>query len=270
MHQFREAVWGILDQLGLGAESIAPAEIQGVANETWICGRWVVRVSKDPEYLEDLFTESVAVPAAMAAGVPTPRPLHFCLEPTDGRPPFSVLERVEAVPLSSRTQLADPERFFSALGSALRTTHSISAVADPGGYLDESWTLSADELRADARRLGLMAEIEPLLQHAAARPSVFVHQDLHADNLLVDDQERPVLIDWGDAGFGDPAVDFRFIPAQFVGAALSGYGSGDSLLRVRIKLHVFEHFASQQSGRKHYGNYGESDFESLLRLLASN
>ncbi len=268
MHQFREAVWGILDQLGLGAESIAPAEIQGVANETWLCGRWVVRISKDPEYLEDLFTESVAVPAAMAAGVPTPRPVHFCLKPTDGRPPFSVFERVQAVPLSSRTQLADPERFFSALGSALRTTHAIRSVADPGGYLDESWTLSAEELRADARRLGLLAEVEPLLRAATADPSVFVHQDLHADNLLVDERERPVLIDWGDAGFGDPAVDFRFIPAQYIGAALRGYGPVNPDLEARIKLHVFEQFARKSTRREDYGPLGESEFEALVGLLA--
>ncbi|MFZ4508446.1 MAG: phosphotransferase, partial [Fimbriimonas sp.] len=90
----------ILDSLGLSATEIVAATPQGIANQTWLCGEWVVRISKDPEYLEDLLTESVAAPAAVASGVRTPVPVHFCLQGQGSIPPFSVWQRVAGQTLS--------------------------------------------------------------------------------------------------------------------------------------------------------------------------
>jgi aminoglycoside phosphotransferase (APT) family kinase protein len=37
------------------------------------------------------------------------------------------------------------------------------------------------------------------------------------------------LIDWGDAGWGDPTLDFATIPIELITTAIEGYGGADRL-----------------------------------------
>lgn len=257
----------ILENLGLESSEFVPAEPQGIANETWLCGDWVVRISKDPEYLEDLFTESVAAPVAFRAGVRSAEPLHFSLSPTGEIPPFSVYQRVQGRPLSRAVELAQAPRFFRAYGAELRKVHSIREVDDPKGYLDEPWELEAESLLRSAEDFGLKREVERLLPSLESLGRAFVHQDLHADNVLVDEEGLPVFLDWGDAGFGDPAADFRYLPAEYLPVVLEGYGVSDQALINRIRLHIFDQHVYCQKMARTYGRYGESSRESLSALL---
>ena len=51
-----------------------------------------------------------------------------------------------------------------------------------------------------------------------------IHDDVHAMNIMCSSSgELLALIDWGDAGWGDPALDFAAIPFDDVPSALEGY-----------------------------------------------
>ena len=257
----------ILDFLGLKADQFVLAEPQGVANDTWLCGYWVVRISKDAEYLEDLFTESVAAPAAFLAGVRSAEPIHFQMESLGDIPPFSVYRRVAGSPLSRVGEMKDPHAFFRAYGVELRKVHGIKEVEDPHQYLDEAWELEPESLLEAAAGFGLRDEVSRLLEYVQFDQARFVHQDLHADNVLVDEMGMPVFLDWGDAGFGDPAADFRYLPAAFLQVVLEGYVDSAPDLVSRIKLHIFDQYVYCQKMERSYGRFGETDLVLLRALL---
>ncbi|GAB4123526.1 MAG: hypothetical protein Fur0036_09620 [Fimbriimonadaceae bacterium] len=259
----------ILRQVGVSAKDAVLATPQGVANETWLCGDWVLRISKDPEYLEDLHTESVAVPVAVGAGLPTPDLLHISLCPVGDTPPFSVYHRVHGQPLSGTGQLRNPAEFFRAYGAALRQMHSITEVADPQGYLDPPWELEIESLAAAAQPLGLREVVRALAERAGKAPRVFVHQDLHADNVLVDQAERPVFIDWGDAGLGDPAADFRYLAPCHLPWVREGYGEITPELEARIRLHVLDQYLYAQAHQRSYGPLADASEAEVVAFLRS-
>jgi thiamine kinase-like enzyme len=63
------------------------------------------------------------------------------------------------------------------------------------------------------------------------RPSVsdcqrrcFLHNDIHGMNVLCSPQGSLLsIIDWGDAGWGDPATEFTWMPLEAVPPTLAGY-----------------------------------------------
>jgi aminoglycoside phosphotransferase (APT) family kinase protein len=68
-----------------------------------------------------------------------------------------------------------------------------------------------------------------------------VHDDVKPDNVMVDRHGRVHLIDWGDAGFGDPAHDFQSLPMTSIDGALRGYRATrheDPTLEARIVRRV--------------------------------
>ncbi len=259
----------ILRQVGVGAKEAVLATPQGVANETWLCGDWVLRISKDPEYLEDLHTESVAVPVAVEADLPTPDFLHISLCPTGDTPPFSVYHRVLGRPLSHTAHLADPAAFFRAYGAALRRMHHITEVPDRYGELDPAWDLDLEALAAAAQPLGLREMVMALAERAGTAPRVFVHQDLHADNVLVDGDERPVFIDWGDAGLGDPAADFRYLAPRHLPWVREGYGALEPELEARIRLHVLDQYLYAQRHQRSYGPLADASESEVVAFVRS-
>lgn len=58
---------------------------------------------------------------------------------------------------------------------------------------------------------------------------------------MIDSSGRVQLIDWGDAGFGDPAYDFQSLPMRSIEMVLRGYRgirSDDPTLEARIVRRV--------------------------------
>ncbi len=64
---------------------------------------------------------------------------------------------------------------------------------------------------------------------ASGHERCFVHNDLHAMNVMCRPREASLsaLIDWGDAGWGDPVLDFAAVPVEMMAAALEGYGTAN-------------------------------------------
>ncbi|MCP4423523.1 MAG: aminoglycoside phosphotransferase family protein [Chloroflexi bacterium] len=227
----------ILDACGLKGPW-EPLNATGVANRIYATKDVVIRVANGhQEALKDARTESIAAPAAYAAGVLTPRLLVF----DDSRKllagPYSVWERVhgETLGLLSLDPLAMAHTWRQ-VGYQMALLHvQVKQFDDPMNYLHEpTRNLNLESLLEQLTFAGrisakLTKEIARLIKelHTAVLEEAkicFLHSDVHAMNIMcTQDDELLALIDWGDAGWGDPTFDFRQVPLLAFSSVLAGY-----------------------------------------------
>ena len=215
----------------------------GLANRIYATDGVVLRVATDhPEAVPDARTESVAAPAAHCAGIRTPRLLAFDDSRTLVNRPLSIWERVGGETLgNARLDGRQQERAWHEVGQEVAKLHSrVTTCPDPRGYLDTPgyelnlWPTVARLVDSRAASPSLAREIEGLLDRlaphvmASGHERCFVHNDLHAMNVMCQPGgELSALIDWGDAGWGDPVLDFAAVPLEMMSAALEGYGTAN-------------------------------------------
>lgn len=216
---------------GVGDDEIERLASTGVINSIWALGHhWVLRVPKMvDEGVSDTRTESVAVPVAHAAGVRTPALVAFdeSGEIVDGL--YTIYERVHGVTLD----VAASPAVLHDLGVQLAQLHrDVTSCPDPKGWLDEAgrYEDASGLLQAappEARWLEeVLARLEPVITTTAVGElRRFVHNDVQPTNVLVTAADEAVLVDWGDAGWGDPVEDFRTLPPQWLPTVLAGYRS---------------------------------------------
>ncbi len=215
-----------------------PLPATGVANRIYATRDVVLRVATDhPDAVPDARTESVAAPVARAAGLPVPELLAF----DDSRAlvdrPYSLWERVhgETLGLVEARPGALPRVWREAGRELARLHERVEACPDPNGWLDTP----ARDLDVAARvpllverallpprdASALLARLERLRPFAAgSTPRRFLHYDLHAMNLMCrGDGALLAVLDWGDAGWGDPALELASVPPPAVPFVLEGY-----------------------------------------------
>ncbi|HVS12436.1 MAG TPA: aminoglycoside phosphotransferase family protein [Thermoanaerobaculia bacterium] len=215
-----------------------PLPSTGLANRVYATHDVVLRVATDhPDGVVDARTESVAAPAARAAGIRTPRLIAFDDSRTLVDRPFSLWERVHGETLGladlAHGRMADVWRD---VGRELAALHlRVRACPDPDGYLDHPGR--EEDLDAllhqlvDARRVdrgtarGVERLIEELLPHLGGSGEVrFLHNDVHPMNVMCSTTGQLLaILDWGDAGWGDPTLEFAAIPLEAMPFALAGY-----------------------------------------------
>lgn len=148
-----------------------------------------------PELADGL---GISVPVPVARGAPSD--LFPC--------PWSLVPWIEGEPLGTRSlSSADARR----MASVLRLLHRPAPPEAPvnpfrGVPLGERREAVEERLR----RLGLTAlgsSWRGALTAPRAERAVWIHGDLHARNVLVQDGELTGIIDWGDLAGGDPATD---------------------------------------------------------------
>jgi aminoglycoside phosphotransferase (APT) family kinase protein len=223
-------------------EPAEPMASQGMINDVYAVGAsLVLRVSRSEEYEEDARTEAVAAPAAFAAGIMTPELLIFDDSRQDLPFTFTVYRRAPGQDLAS----IDPDdsrlpHVYQMVGEQLKVVHhSVKSIPDPRNWLDipELPTPAARLAQAqEAHRIDAMNArwLTKWINHLVKAPPhqgapIFLHNDLHAGNTMVEPHSLNLtgLIDWGDAGWGDPAIDFQRFPAWALPWVLEGYGSHD-------------------------------------------
>ena len=167
------------------------------------------------------------VEAMAMAPVPTPEVLWR-------KPPVLALA---AVPGSAIGRLGKPSTASSAAwtaaGAAVRLLHDAPLPPWPGRSLEEkaasldaecAWLLANDVLPADlVTRNREVAE-------AALRPCdpVFMHGDLQVAHVFVDGDEVTGVLDWSEAGQGDPMYDLASLTLghpEHLGDVVAGYGA---------------------------------------------
>jgi aminoglycoside phosphotransferase (APT) family kinase protein len=233
----RELIDSMLAQHGVsGAWEAMPST--GVANWVFATRDVVLRVATDhPDAVPDARTESIAAPVACAAGILTPRLIAF----DDTRRlldrPFSLWERVRGNTLGLATLSArQTSEVWRAVGRELAKLHfRVRECADPDGYLDHperdqdvglllQQAVDSGKVEIDtARRIERLAkELQPDLDEKLE--TRFIHDDIHSMNVMCSSAgDLAAILDWGDAGWGDPTLDFAGMPFEAIRPALEGY-----------------------------------------------
>jgi len=215
-----------------------PLDATGVANRIYATKDFVIRVAREhPEALRDARTESIAAPVAYEAGLLTPRLLVF----DDSRDlldhPYSIWERVhgETLGLISSDPHSMPNTWRQ-VGHQMALLHvNVKKFNDPNKYLHEPQrdlnlkSLLEKLMSTDPFYKDLAKEIPTLI--ADLHPAIleetkicFLHSDVKDMNIMcTHGDELLALIDWGDAGWGDPTFDFRQIPLPAIPYVLEGY-----------------------------------------------
>ncbi len=262
----------IAAKYGYGDVAISPMPATGEVNWIYAMGEGaVLRISNNahPDGVRDGLTESVAVPAVRDAGIRTPQLLaldnsHDIIDAL-----FTIYERAPGQDLASSIAAGLPlaDRLYRQLGQELAKLHrDVTQVADPNGWLDNDprWT-SPEAMnnllsnpRLDTRSADILAslyeQVEPSLRTAGTFRR-FLHQDLSFGNVMACDGELSAIIDWGDAGWADPAQEFAYLPLAIVDTMLVGYREimpldGDDTAEARI---LWDHV-----GRAVYDLYNRS------------
>ena len=192
-----------LAEHGLTYAGVEPVADQGWASWTFeLDGRCMVRFPRNAEIVEAMHREMRLLPAlATHVSFRVPEPVHvtddwFVYEKIPGRPfrrgddldaALAMIDELHTFPVEdARRLLQRPSRIESF--AATRTMFE----AEVFPLLDDA----------------LIERVVPLCDPPVVEQEVFVHDDLGAEHVLVDEHGRPVgIIDFEDATVGDPEVD---------------------------------------------------------------
>jgi aminoglycoside phosphotransferase (APT) family kinase protein len=235
-----DTLQNIAEQHHLGVHTFKRLPSIGIFNAIYLLGdNLILRIPRNhPHFVAALAREAIAVPAARAAGVRTPRQIVYDDSLRLIPVPYVVYERIHGEVLQSLTcGPATTAAVYREVGRDLARLHAGVGPDGPAGQLGEPNLPQGDprplamELAAagyfsiaEARWLEhWLDQLPPIMQAAHARR--FLHGDTQATNILVrpDSLEYLALIDWGGCGWGDPAVDFSGMPLRAVPAVLAGY-----------------------------------------------
>jgi aminoglycoside phosphotransferase (APT) family kinase protein len=277
----------IIAEHGLHVSQISRLRSTGIINSIYALGdEFVLRVPKnEPEALSDTFTESVAAPTAWRAGVRTPRLIVFDETRTLLDVPYSIYERVHGETLGQLEEPAETAHAWVALGRDLAKLHgTVTQCEDPLGRLDIPARMDLqDELEWLASEGVLIPSHTRWLDRwlSRLRPAVFIpithcflHDDLQANNVMVTKHSHDYLamIDWGDAGWGDPALDLAWMDLRAVPFAMKGYREvhpfeGDDTLEARVLWDQIMNCLHQLGKAARQGKCQASYVSDLLRFV---
>jgi hypothetical protein len=199
----------------------------------------ILRVRKPGVDSLDSFTEAVAVPVAVAAEVLTPRLLQHDFSHDIFPTEVTLYERAPGVTLGlEEVDQRELPSLYRELGEQVGLLHeNVRSCDDPHGWLDVAEYPDAREELELARQACKVESIsrdwiarwlEILIPALGTCPgSVFLHNDLHSFNTLVEIEPLRLssILDWGDAAWGDPMLDFETVPIWAVDWMLEGYES---------------------------------------------
>lgn len=232
-----DVLGAVTERHKLGAADAHLLPEVGLFNQIYALGqRYILRIPRNhPAFIQAARKESVAVPAARKAGVRTPGLIAFddtlSLLPV----PYTVYERVHAETLGLLdVHPARPAHVWHELGHDLALLHTGVRRDEHTGGLELRNLADPWSLLPDLARKGLFTTLEAnwleawlarLAPHALAPVEPrFLHGDTQTTNVLVTpDLAYVAVIDWGAAGWGDPAYDFAGVPLGVVPHMLAGY-----------------------------------------------
>lgn len=245
-----------LERLRLVRERFAPATASNVERIQggWDCytydvgGEWIVQLPRLPQADSTLRAQLEILPA-LAPELPAPIPVP---ELVSERPLCIAYRRIEGTPVHGEASVQGiwPER----LGRFLFDLHLVpSEFVGLRPIVLERWradvTSDLDSFRSSVFPLldpDEVSSAESAFDRFLAGVSSFalgvVHRDLGPEHVLVRSSgDLAGVIDWGDVGIGDPAIDFSWLlfGAPEVGErALGAYGGEpDAAFRDRARFY---------------------------------
>lgn len=234
----RETLAAIATRHGVDGRKVRAAP-SGGANHVFRLGDdLVLRIPRAEQLVADLVKEAMVIPAAQRAGVRTPDVVTFDDTRSVVDMPYMVLVRAPGIDLA-RVELprAEVDHVFQQVGRELAKLHRLSPAAEPGlsavpeddggedplALVDRLLTEGWIDMEASRWLAGWLDRLSAYLP--TERHRVLVHGDIAPQNLLVS-RSAPKLsgiVDWGDAQWADPAIEFAKTPLPGIPAMLRGY-----------------------------------------------
>jgi aminoglycoside phosphotransferase (APT) family kinase protein len=210
--------------------SVRPVEFSGWDNRTFHLGeRMTVRLPSAAEYAEQVEKEHRWLPRfapQLPLAIPVPLAMGF---PGSGYPwHWSVYEWIPGEN-STIEAIEDSKEFAKSLAGFLIALQAMETVEGPqpaqhnffrGGSLSvyDEETRQAIEVLGDEIDSSAANEVwERALGTKWCNPPVWVHGDVSAGNLLVEDGRLSAVIDFGCSAVGDPACDLSIAWTLFAG-----------------------------------------------------
>jgi aminoglycoside phosphotransferase (APT) family kinase protein len=201
----------------------------GVANRGFVLGDDLfLRVSR-PGYENDLHKETYVVPAARSVGVLTPAIIEYDATRTVVPAPYAVMQRIHGT---------EPTNLPTGLAQQLANLHHLQQPPQPlsiglAELPEDGW----GDPWATVDDLAVRGYIDPgtatwltgwftrlAEQIDGSGPKVLIHGDVASHNLLAGPgNDLRALIDWGDAAWAPPAMDFAKLPLTQVASLLPDY-----------------------------------------------
>lgn len=210
---------------------IVPVVPQGHDNRTYRLGNTMcIRLPRAAAYAAHVATEYAWLPK-LAPYLPLPIPLPLAMgHPAPGFPWSWLVNPWLGGVSTDRADLRDLVRFAGDLAHFLNALRRIDATGAPapgpenfhrGGdlsvYADDVAACLVDLDAPIARRAE--AVWQAALDARAHAPPVWVHGDVAADNLLIEDGRLAAVIDFGQLAAGDPACDVTVAWTLFRGSS---------------------------------------------------
>ena len=205
----------------------------GIANDIYATPNFILRIPTDhPEANSDAFTECVAAPLAKVNGIKTPELICFDNSYTILNKTYSIWERIHGFTLGEIDDYLHYCNTWKEIGFELGKLHvNIKNCDDPKGWLDNpdrDYTkdmIIKSMLNNDSESLYLLELVESKYKDKTfSYKKCFVHGDTNEFNFLCTNNDQLLsIIDWGDAGWADPAIDFYMIPIDALDNVLEGY-----------------------------------------------
>jgi aminoglycoside phosphotransferase (APT) family kinase protein len=217
------------------ALTVRPLTAGGWDNRTFRLGQeMLVRLPSAERYVAQVAKEQLWLPR-LAPGLPLPIPAPLAVgAPGEGYPwPWSVYRWIQGE--TAAASIIDDVRLAVDLANFLAALQRLDTDGGPaagahnffrGGPL---MTYDAETRRAVAELGGRIDAAAVLAVWNAALasdwrgPPVWVHGDVTAGNLLVDDGRLSAVIDFGCCGVGDPACDLAIAWTYLEGAARDAF-----------------------------------------------
>ncbi|HZX06464.1 aminoglycoside phosphotransferase family protein, partial [Kribbella sp.] len=235
---------------------VRPGEVRevagGVANRAFVLGEDLfLRVSR-AGYEDDLRKETQVVPAARSVGVLTPAIVEYNADRRLLNAPYAVMQRIHGTePTGTPTGLAEqlarlhqlerptpppanppvspPTNAPRHQPSALPDVRSADLLEVPEDGWGDPWKTIDDLADRGYIDPGTATWLTGWFTRLAERidsggSKVLIHGDVAAHNLLAGpDNTLRALIDWGDAAWAPPAMDFAKLPLTQVATLLPTY-----------------------------------------------
>ena len=186
---------------------------------------YVLRLFTGEGAAEKLTREARALSLLQRAGYPVPALLVQETDPGILGKPFEIIDRLQGQalwPLLASTESQREGQLLSRFGALLARLHQLdwrSFTANPGEF-EKNPALLLDQLLAQYRSLyakynckGFIRVIDWLNAHKSrirVRPAV-VHQDFHANNVLLCPNDQLFVIDWTQFAVSDYRLDISWM-----------------------------------------------------------
>lgn len=253
----------------------------GVANRAYTLGDDLfVRIPRSTEFEQDLLKEAAVIPVARAAGVRTPTIVDLDITRALVDAPYMVLERVHGNDLVDTA--LPPPAFWQEVGAQLALLHQVSTQPDgvPADDGDGDPRPTVDSLATKGYMdSGTATWLLTVFDHLATyirtdQPPVLLHGDLGVQNLMAHGNHLQALIDWGDAAWGPPSMEFAKLRLEQVVAVLRGYPKSDgleaSILWYHLSWGISGLAKGPQPGQRHWTAPPASRLLGVLRFYASS